>query len=182
MPLGLSRGSARIVPYDPTRALEYDAEKERLLGAFSSKIIAIEHIGSTAVPGMWAKPIIDMNVAIDSIEDISEFIEPLSQLGYQYMPERRFVDRFFFPKGPESLRTHHLNLVELGSGTGWLNSLLFRDYLRANGAAKDQYEVLKKNLALRHANDRDKYTTAKSNFIAEILSRVHREAPHALPW
>lgn len=170
--LGLTRGQVKLVPYDPEWKGLFEEEKELLLKHFGDKIIAIEHIGSTAIPGMSAKPIIDMNVAVSSLDDIDVFIQELPKLGYEYIPERRFTDRQFFPKGPAENRTHHLNLVEITSETGWRNQLLFRDYLINHPEAREAYQQLKQDLAEKYADNRDKYTERKGAFVMAIIEKV----------
>lgn len=174
MTLGLAQGTVELREYNPEWQVLFEVEKQRLLGEFGDRIIAIEHIGSTSIPGLAAKPIIDMNVAVASLDDIGVFVETLPQMGYEYIPERRFQDRQFFPKGPHEQRTHHLNLVEMMSETGWEYPLLFRNYLRANTAARDEYAQLKQGLADRYADNRASYTEAKSDFIRRILQKARR--------
>ena len=175
MSIGLKRGTVEVVTYDPNWVIEFNTEKKKLLKVFGDKIVAIEHIGSTSIPDMPAKPIIDINMAIQSLDDAKDFVKPLEKLGYQYMANRWFEDRYFFPKGPESFRTHHLNLVEKTSETAWLYPILFRNYLIKHHEAKQQYIKLKKGLAGKYKNDREKYTEAKSEFVSEILAKAKLE-------
>lgn len=169
MKLGVKRGTVILVPHDPEWAGLFQKEKELLLSVFGDRIKAIEHIGSTAIPGILAKPIIDMNVAVDSIDDIGDFISKLPSFGYEYIPERRFSDRQFFPKGLPEMRTHHLNLVEIASKTGWGNPLLFRDYLRIHSEEREAYGKLKEELAAKYSDNRDEYTERKGVFVHRIL-------------
>ena len=118
---------------------------------------------------MKAKPIIDINAALDNPEDVEDLIPKLQEMGYEMMPERVFADRHFLPKGSRDCRTHHLNLVSIDSQTGWRAPLIFRDYLRANLKARDEYSRLKVKLATRHSEDREAYTKAKSKFMSGIL-------------
>ena len=173
--LGLQRGTVRLEEYNSEWSNFFEREKELLLKIFGNRIIAIEHIGRTAIPGLLAKPIIDINVAISSLDDIDDFIKKLQEIGYEYIPERRFSDRQFFPKGPSEKRTHHLNLVEIASETGWKNQLLFRDYLRKHVEVKNEYAKLKKELAEKYADNRDEYTERKSKFVIEIINRARGE-------
>ncbi len=174
--LGVKRGIVRLEEYNPEWVALFEMEKQPLISAFGSRIQAIEHIGSTAIPGMCAKPIIDMNVAVESLDDINDFIHTLPKLGYEYIPERRFADRQFFPKGLPECRTHHLNLVEIRSETGWRNPLLFRDYLRAHEEARAEYRELKEKLATQYFDNRDEYTEGKGSFIHRILKEARKEA------
>lgn len=170
--IGLRCGSVQLLEYDPAWAELFEAEKKLLTELFGDDVVAIEHIGSTAIPGMSAKPIIDMNVALTSIENIDKYVPHLEKLGYVFMSNRRFIDRWFFPKGAESLRTHHLNLVELDSETGWEYPLLFRDYLNTHSQDFERYKALKLDLASKHSEDRDSYTEAKGVFVREILDKT----------
>ncbi len=172
MMLGVKRGTVVLLPYDRAWTLEFEKEKELLLQTFGNRIKAIEHICSTSIPGIPAKPIIDMNVAVDSIDDIDDFIIDLQNIGYEHMPERRYADRHFFPKGPSENRTHHLNLVEIDSETGWTNPLLFRNYLRKNPEATEEYRELKERLASKYADNREEYTRHKNDFIQSILKKA----------
>ncbi len=174
MTLGLKRGTVKLLSYSKSWKLEFEKEKKRLLETFGARIVAIEHIGSTSIPGAWAKPIIDINVAISSLNDAPSFVKRLQEMGYEYMPERWFADRCFFPKGPESQRTHHLNLGEMSSDTAWVCPLLFRDYLTANPKELEAYCLLKKNLAAKYKNSRAEYTEAKSDFVRATLQKAKR--------
>lgn len=168
--LGLQRGTVELKDHDPKWHELFEDEKKLLLETFGDRIIAIEHIGSTSICGISAKPIIDMNVAITSLDDINDFIEELPKLGYEYMPERRFHYRQFFPKGPRECRTHHLNLTEMSSNTGWKDHLTFRDYLKENQDAREEYDTLKKKLAEQYSENREEYTRRKADFIKRISS------------
>ena len=167
--LGLKRGTVKLVNscHDEWARL-FEIEKQLLLKTFGNRIIAIEHVGSTAIPGVPAKPLIDMNVAVSSLSDeyIEEGVAPLENLGYHYM--HKFPDRHFFAKGSEERRTHHLNLVEPDSDE-WRNSILFRDYMRRNKRACEEYAALKEKLAERFSEDRASYTKAKEEFIQKII-------------
>lgn len=174
MTIGLKRGTVKLLPYDKTWKTDFETEKQRLLNVFGDRIIAIEHIGSTSIPGAWAKPVIDIDVAIHSLDDAPDFVAGLEKLGYTNMPNRWFADRYFFPKGSEDHRTHHLNLVEITSETAWLYPLLFRDYLVAHPQDLAAYIELKKDLATRFENERDKYTEAKGDFVKKVLAKARK--------
>lgn len=171
MTIGLKRGVVKLMPYDPRWQNEFESEKHSLVEAFGNKIIAVEHIGSTSLPGAYAKPIIDLQVGIRSLDEATDFIAGLEKLGYEYVPEEWFADRCFFPKGTDECITHHLHLVEF-NGAEWTNSLLFRDYLIAHPQALKEYVALKEDLAERYENDRHKYTEAKDAFINSVLQKA----------
>ncbi|WP_376795922.1 GrpB family protein [Thermogemmatispora sp.] len=164
-----------LVDYDPGWPLEYAAERQRLAEALSPWLVAIEHIGSTSVPGLAAKPIIDIMVAVGALSQAAHCIEPLHTLGYAYQPEvERFIpERRYFRKLRGEQETHHLHLVEYDSPF-WRRHLLFRDYLRSHPATAQEYARLKRELAVRFPEDVAAYTEAKTAFIR----RVEAEAAH----
>lgn len=169
--IGLKRGTVQVVPYNMAWPQLFADEKKHLEAALGNLIHGIEHIGSTSVPGLSAKPIIDMIAAVDSLEGYEKFIRPLEALGYEFMPERVFADRVFFPKGPRENRTHHLSLVVKDS-PGWHDPIRFRDYLIANPKVREAYQKLKLELASKHPNDRASYTKAKETMIQGIMDKI----------
>lgn len=171
-----------IAEYDPCWPFVYQEEEVRILDAIGHRLVAIEHMGSTSVPGLAAKPIIDIMAAIDSLANAQECVIPLLGLGYEYGPEVEdtIPERRYFRKGPRGARTHHLHMVEIGSDF-WARNLLFRDYLRAHPDEASRYAQLKKELAARYRNDRAGYTDAKGPYITSVLekARAAREiSPH----
>lgn len=171
MSLGLKRGTVQVVPYNPVWPQRFEEEKARLKAALGDIVYDIEHAGSASVPGLAAKPIIDIIASVDSLEVYKQLIKPLEQLGYEFMSERIFDDRVFFPKGPREKRTHHLSLVVKDS-TGWYDPLKFRDYLRTHEDAREAYQTLKETLAAKYPNDRASYTRAKETMITDIMNQV----------
>lgn len=155
--------------YNPAWALAFEQEKELLIKSLGSKNLKIEHIGSTSVPGLAAKPIIDMVAAVDSFESVQTFVKPLQQIGYEYMPQRMFADRKFFPKGPETCRTHHLNFVLKDDPEQWQRPIAFRDYLKSHPKTRDAYARLKQKLAKEYPDNREAYTKAKARFIRKHI-------------
>lgn len=171
----VSRQSQQVViaEYDPRWPVMYEEEKARILDAIGHRLVAIEHMGSTSVPGLAAKPIIDIMAAIDSLANDQECVIPLLGLGYEYVPEHEDIipERRYFRKGPQGARTHHLHMVELGSEF-WERQLLFRDYLRAHPDEASRYCQLKRELAAQYRNDRASYTDAKGPYITSVLEKV----------
>ena len=167
--LGLKRGTVKLVPYEPKWTELFEAEKDTLLNAIGDYVSDIEHIGSTSVPGLKAKPIIDMIAAVKDLSVYAQLIEPLGKLGYEFMPERVFDDRVFFPKGLQENRTHHLSLV-VENSAGWTEPIAFRDYLRNSPHERQAYQALKERLAEQFPNDRVSYTKAKSIFFKNITT------------
>jgi GrpB-like predicted nucleotidyltransferase (UPF0157 family) len=127
----------------------------------------IEHVGSTAVPGLCAKPIIDVMVGVGSLAESEPAKAALREAGYQYAEYKADVMHWFC-KPSFAMRTHHLHLIPFGSAL-WCERLKFRDLLRADGAVAAQYAALKLELARKFEFDREAYTEAKWPFIAQAL-------------
>jgi GrpB-like predicted nucleotidyltransferase (UPF0157 family) len=125
-------------------------------------------VGSTAVPGLVAKPVIDIMVAVASLAASRPAISALADIGYVYVPYRAEVMHWFCKPSP-SFRTHHLHLVPFGSRL-WVERLAFRDHLRRDAAVAAEYAELKRRLAQRYEFDREAYTDAKEPFIRRVLS------------
>jgi GrpB-like predicted nucleotidyltransferase (UPF0157 family) len=163
-----------IVDYDPQWPLIYEEEKRRILQVIEHIIVRIEHIGSTAVPNLGAKPIIDIMVAVNHLGDAEKCIEPLQRIGYEYQPEQEASrpERRFFRKGnPPKEQHYHLHMVELTSDF-WKRHLLFRDYLRTHPKIAQKYYELKKRLAIEYSSDREGYTNAKTSFIESVVAKT----------
>jgi len=171
--IGLRQGTVQLSPYDDSWPAEFAKEVELLRGVFGDDI-EIEHVGSTAIPGLIAKPLIDIQVGINNLADAKNFIPQLVKLGYHYMPERDKPDEVFLPKGPEELRTHYLHVVEIGS-VRWKNTLLFRDYLRTHSDERDEYARLKRELAQQYGEYRPAYTEAKTVFVASVIEKANSD-------
>jgi GrpB-like predicted nucleotidyltransferase (UPF0157 family) len=161
---------ARLTEYDPRWPALFEEERQRILNATAAWVDRIEHVGSTAIRGMAAKPIIDILIGLRSIDDARKCIPRLEAIGYEYVPEheRQIPERRYFRKGPVESRTHHIHMVE-SSSAFFREHLLFRDYLRAHPKDAKQYEGLKRVLAARHENDREAYTKSKTEFIESIV-------------
>lgn len=161
----------RIVPYDPEWPARFEQERaalETAIGPWATG--GIHHVGSTAVPDLDAKPIVDILVGVRDLEEARECFEPLAQLDYMYAP---FLpdEMHWFCKPHPSRRTHHLHLVPAGSRR-YLDELAFRDRLRADPEVAEEYAVLKRALASRFEQDREAYTDAKSEFIHRVLGEA----------
>lgn len=162
--------SVRIVPHDAawTAAFEHGAAALRaILGGAS---LGVEHIGSTAVPGLAAKPVVDMLVGLATIAAVLAAPARLAPHGWEF-PESinsRLDDRRFGKLAPGGVRTHHVHLV-VHMGDEWVRLVAFRDALRADPALARRYEALKRALAEEHGNEREKYTAAKTEFVTAVL-------------
>ena len=164
--IGLERDRVRLAPYTPKWRRLFEEEKARLQAAIGPYVLDIQHVGSTSIPGMIAKPIIDIGVSVTSFEGARVCIQPVEQLGYEYRGEFGIPLRHYFVKGDP--RTHHLHMHELGS-PDWENQVLFRDYLIQHPDLAEEYAALKMDLAQRYPTDREAYLEAKAPFIQRVM-------------
>ena len=163
-----------IVEYDPAWPEMFEQEKRHLLACLPPEWLGrIEHFGSTAIPGLAAKPIVDMLVEVTSLEKAQSLIAPiLESQGYDYFWRPTLGDdgppfyAWFIKRDAAGQRTHHIHMVEKDF-EHW-ERLLFRDYLREYPGVAQEYEQLKWQLAARHPNDRVAYTKGKTEFITRI--------------
>lgn len=169
-----------IVEYDPRWPVLFEEERARLRAITGPLLVAIEHVGSTAVPGLAANPIIDVMGGVRDLGEVTRYVPNLEGIGYEYVPqyevfipERRYFRK---PRTGQSPRTHHLHIVELTS-TFWRRQLLFRDYLRTHSVTLREYADLKKRLAAEYGDDGRGYTDAKGPFIESIVSRAEGKGP-----
>ena len=156
-----------IVPYDPQWPLLYAQEAAHILAATGGIVLALAHIGSTAVPGLGAKPIIDMLAAVPDLDAVDSCTAALQHLGY-IDARIQVSDRRLFCKGPYNEGTHHLHFVQPGSAA-WQLPLQFRDFLRSHPPAMQHYAALKQELAATYGADLNGYTDGKGPFIAAAL-------------
>jgi GrpB-like predicted nucleotidyltransferase (UPF0157 family) len=155
---------------DPAWAKQYEAERAALLAAIGPVHgLRLEHFGSTAVPGLRAKPIIDILLVHPQPAAWQGLVDPVASLGYVYWADNPRKDRMFFVKGMPpfgSRRTHHVHVRTPADAAA---EIIFRDKLRSDARLARRYEQLKEELARRHPNDRDAYTEGKAGFVAEVL-------------
>jgi GrpB-like predicted nucleotidyltransferase (UPF0157 family) len=160
--------------YNPEWENKFDYEKNQIIDAVGNEIAAVEHIGSTSIKGLKAKPIIDIMVGVDDLLSISTLIAPLSKIEFEYVPKPELTDRRFFRKGLWGKGTCHLHICEFES-TEWIEKLLFRDYLRKHPKAAEEYASLKSKLAAEYKYDRPAYTQQKEPFIKDIIEKARGE-------
>lgn len=157
-----------IVSYDPSWPRQFLEERDLLAQTLGAWILGgIEHVGSTAVPGLDAKPVIDIMVGVHDLDSSRPAIPAAEAVGYSYAPYRPDVMHWFCKPSP-AFRTHHLHMVPFQSRK-WIERLAFRDYLRAHPDAAAEYAELKRSLADRFKFDRERYTDEKGPFIENIL-------------
>lgn len=156
-----------LVEHDPTWAELFERERTLLAPIFDGRAVGIEHIGSTAVPGLCAKPIVDVLVGVRELTLSREQVEAMEGLGYEFLGEHGLPGRLFFRKHP---RTHHVHVVEHG-GEIWERQLTFRDALRSDAEERRRYEEFKRRLAAE-GHPRDVYSDLKTPFIREVEQRA----------
>jgi GrpB-like predicted nucleotidyltransferase (UPF0157 family) len=159
-----------IAPYTHAWATTFEAEAALLRGAFRPRRVDVEHIGSTSVPGLGAKPIVDILLGAESLATIEERILPLHSWGYRYLRdmESALPERRYFVKPDSGPAIVHLHAVVRGSPF-WIEHLAFRDALRGDAGLAKRYLALKRELAHRFGGDRDGYTDGKAAFIRAVL-------------
>lgn len=169
-----------IAPYNPDWPRWFEEEKAHLRSCLPRELVGrIEHFGSTAVPGLSAKPIVDMLIEVTDLQQTRERIAPLLEAqGYDYFWRPTsgndvppFYAWFIKRNSKSGARTHHIHMIEPTFSEHW-ERLVFRDYLIANPAVAREYEELKRHLADQHIADREAYTTAKTDFIVEATRRA----------
>lgn len=164
-----------IAAYDPAWPEKFQAERAALqecIGPWAAG--GIHHVGSTSVPGLAAKPVIDILIGVETLEGSRPCIEKVAALGYLYWPYRSDVMHWFCKPG-SARRTHHLHLVPVGSRR-YADELAFRDALRADPALAGRYAALKRDLAARFRDDREAYTQHKEPFVLEVLAASRKTA------
>lgn len=167
-----------LVGYDPAwpgRFAEQRSLVQELLGPWLAG--PVEHIGSTAVPGLRAKPIVDMLAPVGSLASAQAAVPALAAAGWQLWPDDpgRHYRLWFLRPAPEA-RTHHLQLIEYGDAHA-VALVAFRDLLRADDGLRREYADLKGRLARQHPGSRNAYTNAKSTFVAQALRQAGVEPP-----
>jgi len=161
-----------IQDYDPRWPQLFETLRSRIEAVIPGMAAAIEHVGSTAVPGLAAKPIIDLDVLLISATDLPVVIAKLASFGYEHRGDLGISGREAFRTPPSDLH-HHLYVCP-SSSPEYNRHISFRDYLRTHPADANSYASLKRELLRKFGDDREAYTQAKSRFVAEILQRVDK--------
>jgi GrpB-like predicted nucleotidyltransferase (UPF0157 family) len=156
-----------LVEHDPSWAQLFEQERVRLAPIFGQHALGIEHIGSTSVPGLCAKPVVDVLVGLRKLELDDGQVKAMEGLGYEFLGEHGLPGRLFFRKHP---RTHHVHVVRFG-GTHWERQLTFRDALRSDAEERQRYDEFKRKLAAE-GHPREVYTEMKTPFIREVEARA----------
>jgi GrpB-like predicted nucleotidyltransferase (UPF0157 family) len=168
-----------IVEYDPAWPQLFQTLRHQVAGVLGDLVLRIEHVGSTAVPGLASKPIIDLDVVVRSVADSPAAIERLAALGYVHRGDRGIPGREAFTTPPDS-PPHHLYVVAAGN-PAYRRHLLFRDYLRRHPEAAQAYAAFKQAAAERFRDDRTAYTDAKDAIVQDMVKRAEEEEDSRRP-
>lgn len=168
-PLGLNRGELHLSPYRDEWPVLFEAEKLIIAAAIGNHVNDIQHVGSTAVPGMRAKPILDIAISMEAFEAARVCVEPLVELGYTFKGENGIPRRHYFQKGEPC--THHIHMVE-ETCEEWAKLIQFRDFLRSDRSAAEEYGRLKTALVDSLTGDRKAYLASKAEFITQAIKKA----------
>lgn len=164
--LGLAHRTNRLVPHHPGWAAAYEEERARLAQALGRLAVGIEHYGSTAVPGLAAKPILDILVGVDPLDHWQDCREPLVELGYDYAASAGVPGHHIFGRGRDNTERTHLVHIVLFGGKSWVSNLAFRDALRRDADLREQYMRVKRDAVEAAPDSRGRYNELKQDFIA----------------
>ncbi len=167
--MGLAVGKVSLEPYNKKWAKDFADEAKNLHKIFGDGV-SIEHVGSTSVPGLSAKPIIDIAVGLDDLSDFEKFRPIFEKLPEYSIKEDSDKDEWLVRKGGEENRTHFIHVLDRHAPR-FNNYVKFRNYLREHPDTLKEYETLKQELAIKYADERKKYTAAKADFIQKILEQ-----------
>jgi GrpB-like predicted nucleotidyltransferase (UPF0157 family) len=163
--------AVHIVEHDPAWAVRAQDELGRLARALGPVAVRLDHVGSTAVPGLAAKPIIDLQLSVAAVEPRARYAAPLQRLGYLFAPEPESPDFHFFARPAARPRSHHLHVCETGSEHE-RRHLAVRDFLRAHGEEAARYAALKREVARKHPQDRLAYIAGKERYMHTLEARA----------
>ncbi len=166
-----------VVEYDPQWPILFEQEKASIIAALGNRLLIVEHLGSTAVPGLMAKPVIDIGVGIRNLAEATGLMPGIESLGYVYEPalEQLLPERRFFWKGVPALHTYHLHLAEIDNPV-LLRPRRFRNYLRRHPEIAERYGALKMGLAKRCGQDMEAYVNGKTAFIEQVMLKIENES------
>ncbi len=169
--VGLENGTVRVVPYDERWPVLFERAAQEIREAVGVEALAVHHVGSTAVPGLASKPILDILVGVSNFDRAEDLVPKIEQLGYEYRPGEDIPDRHYFRRPRALVRTHHLSLA-VPTSHHFRVTLAFRDALRGDPSLTAKYGQLKQDLAERYPRDREAYLEGKAAFVQEVLERA----------
>lgn len=168
-PLGMLKMQPRLMEYDDRWPLLFLDLRGRLYEALQDRILSVHHVGSTAVPGLLAKPILDVLIGVADLDAALECVSPLADLGFEFRPHDAIPDRHFFRVEREGLRTHHLSLAEPTSAH-YINAIVFRDALRESPELAREYEALKLKLLQDELRTGTFPPDGKNGFVMQVVA------------
>jgi len=171
--IGLKRGTVKLVGYNSKWRQNFEREEKKIKKIFGRDALKIQHVGSTAIPGILAKPIIDIALVVPSLQKARRYQKKLEEIGYELKKNDLRQERLFFTKGLEEKRTHYLHIGEIGSGCAE-DMILFKDYLHNHKNVAKKYSKLKEQLAAKYQNLREIYAIKKKKFIEEIIQKAKK--------
>jgi len=161
-----------VVPHDPSWRDAFEAEAKRVAAALGENVVAVHHIGSTAIPNIFAKPVVDLLVEVRGIGGVDGRSSAMESLGYEVLGEYGISGRRYYRKdNREGIRTHNVHAFEAGSAEV-VRHLAFRDYMIAHPSEARRYSDLKRKLAEEHPQNFDGYMDGKDGFIKEMDRRA----------
>ncbi len=177
----VGKEKVELVEYDPSWPEKFQREKKKIMEAIGKYVVTIDHIGSTAIPFIIAKPVIDIQIGVKTLRDAVHCIPKLEKLGYEYLASIESLEpnRRLFRKPAEGKKKYLLHMWEHQTEE-WENFLLFRDYLREHTETAKEYEFVKKHMAKRFPENEVAYSIGKEGFIQVILQRAKKEKKEKL--
>lgn len=174
MSIGLGVGKVILSSYDSNWLDNFEEEKSNLKKILDGLAITIEHVGSTSIGEIKAKPVVDIAVGVKSRKDFALCANRFKGLNDYSVKEDSVEDELLVRKGPESKRTNFIHIMALDSDK-YKDTIIFRDYMRDNKEAREEYEKLKEGLALKYPNDRKNYTKSKDEYIRTIINKAKND-------
>lgn len=170
--IGLNKDLVTVFPYDESWAKEYEKEKLVLQDLLQKFDVKIEHVGSTAIPGLSAKPIIDIAIGAKTEQVLFEIANLLGVAGYDMLNSYETKGEILARKGAPECRTHYIH-IQLIDSNYWKEFVYFKQYLLDHPETVREYQELKEDLSVKYANERKKYTAAKNEFISAVLKKAY---------
>lgn len=161
----------QVVKFNPNWEKEYDSEAKLISELLKDILVDIYHIGSTSVKNLASKPIIDIMVVVDNIDNVDKYNILFRKLGYECMGEYGIVGRRYFRKGGDN-RTHHIHVFDVNNKVDIQRHLAFRDYLAAHNEVANEYGALKIDLARKYPNSIEKYCNGKEDLVIQIEKKA----------
>ena len=171
--IGLNKSLVTVYPYDETWPMEYQKEKEILKEHLQGLDVRIEHVGSTSIPGLSAKPIIDIALGVKEEKTLFEVAKVLENAGYDILDSYNTKGEILARKGSPENRTHYIHIEIVGSEY-WNEFMYFKKYMLDNPDEVKKYQALKENLSKEFADERKMYTASKNEFITNILEKAYK--------